>query len=77
MFYILMNHVELTQEQFYSLLCGNKTTSAQSPHKFSLKTLRRKTEAIAAKTFEGDPFYFMKSENRCQPKPDGFSVDGR
>lgn len=26
MFYILINHVELTQEQFYSLVCGNKAT---------------------------------------------------
>ncbi|CAC5374787.1 unnamed protein product [Mytilus coruscus] len=38
--------------------------------KFHRKHYEQKAEAIAAQTFEGDTFYFRKSENPYQPKPD-------
>ncbi|CAC5395525.1 unnamed protein product [Mytilus coruscus] len=71
--HILMNHVEITQVPFYCLLCGYKTTkeSQLKAHiNFHRKHCEQKAEAIAAQTFEGDTFYFRKSENPYQPKPD-------
>ncbi|CAC5364720.1 unnamed protein product [Mytilus coruscus] len=69
--HILMNHVEITLVPFYCLLCGYKTTkeSQLKAHiNFHRKHCEQKAEAIAAQTFEGDTFYFRKSENPYQPK---------
>ncbi|CAC5394757.1 unnamed protein product [Mytilus coruscus] len=73
MIHILMNHGELTHVPFYCLLCGYKTTkeSQLKAHiTFHRKHYKQKADAIAAQTFEGDLFYFRKSENPYQPKPD-------
>ncbi|CAG2243551.1 unnamed protein product [Mytilus edulis] len=71
--HILLKHVEITQVPYYCLLCGYKTTkeSQLKAHPaFHRQHIVQREEAMAARTFEGDNFYFRKSEQPYQPKPE-------
>ncbi|VDI77132.1 Hypothetical predicted protein [Mytilus galloprovincialis] len=71
--HILLKHVEITQVPYYCLLCGYKTTkeSQLKAHPaFHQQHIKQREEAMAARTFEGDNFYFRKSEQPYQPKPE-------
>ncbi|CAG2192491.1 unnamed protein product [Mytilus edulis] len=71
--HILLKHVEIIQVPYYCLLCGYKTTkeSQLKAHPaFHQQHIKQREEAIAARTFEGDNFYFRKSEQPYQPKPE-------